>query len=103
MKRIFLIVIFLLITALNLNAQDSESYVKFTPEQIETAKKTSNEKIKVDSFFSEGFEYKNKMFWFTTKDDKKYYFNSSKTFTDVVHTEDDYDSLMEYVIDESDF
>lgn len=104
MNKLFLLTFFLLVTIFKLSAQDSQSYVKFTPEQIEIAKKTANEKVKFDTSFNQGFEYQNKVFWFiTTNDDKRYYFNSSKTFTEIVYTEAHYDSLMEYIIEESDF
>lgn len=103
MKKIFLFAFFLLAFT-TLNAQDNNSYIELTKEQIKVAKKVSEEKIGAEVSFSQGIDYEGKFFWFvTTKDEKEYYFNSTKTFTDIVHIEESYSSLMEYVIEESGF
>ncbi|MCD8440618.1 hypothetical protein [Tenacibaculum finnmarkense] len=104
MKKIVLFTFLVFTTILTSNAQNNSSYVKFTEAQITSAKKIAVEKITVEVSFNKGVEYEGKNFWFvTTKDDKSYYFNSDKNFKDVIYIEEYYNSLMEYIIEESDF
>ncbi|WBX72728.1 hypothetical protein PG913_07355 [Tenacibaculum pacificus] len=104
MKKLFLLTFFLLATTIKINAQDNNSYIEFVSTQIEIAKKISKEKITSDFSFNQGVEYQNKYFWYVTaKDEKKHYFNSNKNFTEITYIEEDYRSLMEYIMEESDF
>ncbi|CAM1333462.1 hypothetical protein [Tenacibaculum aestuariivivum] len=103
MKKIFFLTFFLLFIS-KLNAQNSNSYAKFTLAQIAIAKKIATEKLATEIIFNQGVEYQGKNFWFvTSKNNKKHYFNSNESFTKVIYTEEDYHSLMEYIIEESDF
>lgn len=103
MNKIFLFAFFI-VALTTATAQDTDTYVKLTPEQVQQAKKNAEEKIGTEITFSQGISYEGKLFWFvTTKDEKEFYFNSSTTFTDIVYIEEFYSSLMEYVIEESGF
>lgn len=95
------IILFILISfgSLSITAQN-DSYTKFTEEQktkaISISKKLLNQEIK----FEDSMDYEGSLFWYVLSNDgKEYYFNSTKTFTEVTHEESSYSSLMEYVIE----
>ena len=97
MKHLLLFSFFLITFVVN--AQDN-SYVYFTSEQEESAKKISVTKLSTTLKFDSGMDYDGMLFWhIITTDGKGYYFNSSKEFTDVKHEEATYSSLMQYVIE----
>ena len=97
MKKLLILILFVFTIAIN--AQDA-SYENFTPAQKEKSKTISASKTGTAITFESGMDYDGTLFWYVTaKDGKEYYFNSTKDFTEVKHTEAIYSSLMEYVIE----
>ncbi|WP_233901018.1 hypothetical protein [Tenacibaculum piscium] len=111
MIKIYLLALFFLATTFKLSAQNNDnndSYLEFSASQITAALKISKEKIsnkEISNFsFNKGVEYQGQNFWsVATKNQETYYFNSSKNFEKVTHTKENYNSLMEYIIEQSDF